>query len=228
MASSGPQLSHQSSDTHTAGGGGGGHERLSALSAAGLSLRHFSSAVCLSPFCFPCSHCAPCSERRKGLFVQDLLTCKCSCKFSQLGCKSRQLELNERTCRFVAMPHIPRRASAPPPLPFPCPLICPPTFVQMDSWQNLDVLLCLLTSMWQLVCVCSDVPPPPPPLFLTPVKHYHSSHLHDSCSELCFHGSSALHQHRNSETLEHWEGSGGLGGFDSDQTLQTKLSLLTP
>uniref|UniRef100_H2TA26 Vascular endothelial growth factor Aa n=1 Tax=Takifugu rubripes TaxID=31033 RepID=H2TA26_TAKRU len=46
-----------------------------------------------------CSHCAPCSERRKSLFVQDLLTCKCSCKFTQLDCKSRQLELNERTCR---------------------------------------------------------------------------------------------------------------------------------
>ncbi|XP_003965794.1 vascular endothelial growth factor A-A-like isoform X1 [Takifugu rubripes] len=44
-------------------------------------------------------HCAPCSERRKSLFVQDLLTCKCSCKFTQLDCKSRQLELNERTCR---------------------------------------------------------------------------------------------------------------------------------
>ncbi|CAF95492.1 unnamed protein product, partial [Tetraodon nigroviridis] len=43
--------------------------------------------------------CAPCSERRKSLFVQDLLTCKCSCKFTQLDCKSRQLELNERTCR---------------------------------------------------------------------------------------------------------------------------------
>lgn len=36
--------------------------------------------------------------------MQDLLTCKCSCKFTQLDCKSRQLELNERTCRFVAVP----------------------------------------------------------------------------------------------------------------------------
>ncbi|XP_068592377.1 vascular endothelial growth factor A-A-like isoform X2 [Cebidichthys violaceus] len=44
-------------------------------------------------------HCVPCSERRKRLFVQDPLTCKCSCKFTQLDCKSRQLELNERTCR---------------------------------------------------------------------------------------------------------------------------------
>ncbi|KAI1897995.1 hypothetical protein AGOR_G00089040 [Albula goreensis] len=45
------------------------------------------------------SHCEPCSERRKRLFVQDPLTCKCSCKHSELDCKSRQLELNERTCR---------------------------------------------------------------------------------------------------------------------------------
>ncbi|XP_045900773.1 vascular endothelial growth factor A-A isoform X1 [Micropterus dolomieu] len=44
-------------------------------------------------------HCAPCSERRKRLFVQDPLTCKCSCKFTQLDCKSRRLELNQRTCR---------------------------------------------------------------------------------------------------------------------------------
>ncbi|KAM3873640.1 vascular endothelial growth factor A-A [Diretmus argenteus] len=44
-------------------------------------------------------HCEPCSERRKRLFVQDPLTCKCSCKFTLLDCKSRQLELNERTCR---------------------------------------------------------------------------------------------------------------------------------
>ncbi|KAG7475640.1 vascular endothelial growth factor A-A-like isoform X1 [Solea senegalensis] len=44
-------------------------------------------------------HCVPCSERRKRLYVQDPLTCKCSCKFTQLDCKSRQLELNERTCR---------------------------------------------------------------------------------------------------------------------------------
>ncbi|XP_059196158.1 vascular endothelial growth factor A-A [Centropristis striata] len=44
-------------------------------------------------------HCGPCSERRKRLFVQDPLTCKCSCKFTQLDCKSRHLELNERTCR---------------------------------------------------------------------------------------------------------------------------------
>uniref|UniRef100_A0A671SCQ0 Vascular endothelial growth factor A-A n=1 Tax=Sinocyclocheilus anshuiensis TaxID=1608454 RepID=A0A671SCQ0_9TELE len=46
-------------------------------------------------------HCEPCSERRKRLYVQDPLTCTCSCKFTQLQCKSRQLELNERTCRFV-------------------------------------------------------------------------------------------------------------------------------
>ncbi|XP_036405997.1 vascular endothelial growth factor Ab isoform X2 [Megalops cyprinoides] len=45
------------------------------------------------------SHCEPCSERRKRLFVQDPLTCQCSCKHSESDCKSRQLELNERTCR---------------------------------------------------------------------------------------------------------------------------------
>ncbi|XP_038616842.1 vascular endothelial growth factor A isoform X1 [Tachyglossus aculeatus] len=45
---------------------------------------------------FPCE---PCSERRKHLFVQDLQTCKCSCKNTDSRCKSRQLELNERTCR---------------------------------------------------------------------------------------------------------------------------------
>ncbi|XP_062322368.1 vascular endothelial growth factor A-A isoform X1 [Osmerus eperlanus] len=45
------------------------------------------------------NHCEPCSERRKRLFAQDPLTCKCSCKFTQLDCKSRQLELNQRTCR---------------------------------------------------------------------------------------------------------------------------------
>uniref|UniRef100_A0A8B9G8E2 Vascular endothelial growth factor A n=1 Tax=Amazona collaria TaxID=241587 RepID=A0A8B9G8E2_9PSIT len=49
-----------------------------------------------------CSHCEPCSERRKHLFVQDPQTCKCSCKFTDSRCKSRQLELNERTCRFVS------------------------------------------------------------------------------------------------------------------------------
>lgn len=43
--------------------------------------------------------CSPCSERRKRLFIQDPLTCKCSCKNSQLDCTARQLELNERTCR---------------------------------------------------------------------------------------------------------------------------------
>uniref|UniRef100_A0A8C3Y747 Vascular endothelial growth factor A n=1 Tax=Catharus ustulatus TaxID=91951 RepID=A0A8C3Y747_CATUS len=48
------------------------------------------------------NHCEPCSERRKHLFVQDPQTCKCSCKFTDSRCKSRQLELNERTCRFVS------------------------------------------------------------------------------------------------------------------------------
>uniref|UniRef100_H3ALC7 Vascular endothelial growth factor A n=1 Tax=Latimeria chalumnae TaxID=7897 RepID=H3ALC7_LATCH len=46
--------------------------------------------------------CKPCSERRKHLFVQDPQTCKCSCKFTHLRCKSRQLELNEHSCRFVS------------------------------------------------------------------------------------------------------------------------------
>ncbi|MBN3317262.1 VEGFA factor, partial [Atractosteus spatula] len=66
---------------------------------------HLSISLLIISFFFPllpfCSHCEPCSERRKRLFVQDPHTCKCSCKFSQLHCKSRQLELNERTCRFV-------------------------------------------------------------------------------------------------------------------------------
>ncbi|XP_044302532.1 vascular endothelial growth factor A isoform X1 [Varanus komodoensis] len=44
-------------------------------------------------------HCEPCSERRKHLYKQDPQTCKCSCKFTDSRCKSRQLELNERTCR---------------------------------------------------------------------------------------------------------------------------------
>lgn len=53
----------------------------------------------LLPFCSPCG---PCSERRKHLFVQDPLTCKCSCKNTDSRCKARQLELNERTCRLVS------------------------------------------------------------------------------------------------------------------------------
>ncbi|XP_051544212.1 vascular endothelial growth factor A-A-like isoform X3 [Myxocyprinus asiaticus] len=47
--------------------------------------------------CEPC--CSMCSERRRRLFVQDLETCRCSCKYSEADCRSRQLELNERTCR---------------------------------------------------------------------------------------------------------------------------------
>ncbi|XP_020781461.1 vascular endothelial growth factor A-A [Boleophthalmus pectinirostris] len=43
--------------------------------------------------------CAPCSERRKRLYIQDPLTCTCSCKYSHLDCTARKLELNERTCR---------------------------------------------------------------------------------------------------------------------------------
>ncbi|XP_038654943.1 vascular endothelial growth factor Ab isoform X2 [Scyliorhinus canicula] len=45
------------------------------------------------------SHCAPCSEKRKHLFIQDPESCKCSCKFTHLRCKSKRLELNERSCR---------------------------------------------------------------------------------------------------------------------------------
>ncbi|KAM4770713.1 vascular endothelial growth factor A, long form isoform 2-T2 [Rhinophrynus dorsalis] len=45
------------------------------------------------------NHCEPCTERRKHLFVQDPLTCKCSCKHTDSRCKMKQLELNERTCR---------------------------------------------------------------------------------------------------------------------------------
>ncbi|XP_062843829.1 vascular endothelial growth factor A-A isoform X2 [Trichomycterus rosablanca] len=44
-------------------------------------------------------HCEPCSDRKKRLFVQDPLTCKCSCKLTHLQCQSKQLELNERACR---------------------------------------------------------------------------------------------------------------------------------
>ncbi|XP_067884012.1 vascular endothelial growth factor Ab isoform X2 [Heterodontus francisci] len=44
-------------------------------------------------------HCEPCSEKRKHLYIQDPETCKCSCKFTHLRCKSKRLELNERSCR---------------------------------------------------------------------------------------------------------------------------------
>ncbi|XP_058628086.1 vascular endothelial growth factor Ab isoform X2 [Onychostoma macrolepis] len=47
--------------------------------------------------CEPC--CSTCSERKRRLFVQDPETCQCSCKHSEADCRSRQLELNERTCR---------------------------------------------------------------------------------------------------------------------------------
>ncbi|CAJ0944770.1 unnamed protein product [Ranitomeya imitator] len=45
-------------------------------------------------------HCEPCTdtERRKHLFIQDPQTCKCSCKNTDSRCKTKQLELNERTC----------------------------------------------------------------------------------------------------------------------------------
>ncbi|XP_048452901.1 vascular endothelial growth factor A isoform X4 [Rhincodon typus] len=44
-------------------------------------------------------HCEPCSEKRKHLFIQDPQSCKCSCKFTHLRCKSKRLELNEHSCR---------------------------------------------------------------------------------------------------------------------------------
>ncbi|CAF99335.1 unnamed protein product [Tetraodon nigroviridis] len=47
--------------------------------------------------CGPC--CDHCSEKRKRLFVQDPVTCRCSCKHTDEHCKDRQLELNERTCK---------------------------------------------------------------------------------------------------------------------------------
>ncbi|XP_034017644.1 vascular endothelial growth factor Ab isoform X3 [Thalassophryne amazonica] len=47
--------------------------------------------------CDPC--CDHCSPRRKRLFVQDPVTCQCSCKHTGEYCKERQLELNERTCK---------------------------------------------------------------------------------------------------------------------------------
>ncbi|XP_030637150.1 vascular endothelial growth factor Ab isoform X2 [Chanos chanos] len=47
--------------------------------------------------CEPC--CNLCPERRRKWFVQDPDTCQCSCKYSEEDCRSKQLELNERTCR---------------------------------------------------------------------------------------------------------------------------------
>ncbi|XP_011610292.1 vascular endothelial growth factor Ab isoform X2 [Takifugu rubripes] len=47
--------------------------------------------------CEPC--CDHCSDKRKRLFVQDPVTCRCSCKHTDEHCKDRQLELNERTCK---------------------------------------------------------------------------------------------------------------------------------
>ncbi|XP_064781162.1 vascular endothelial growth factor A-A-like isoform X1 [Oncorhynchus masou masou] len=47
--------------------------------------------------CEPC--CDGCLARRKRLFIQNPLTCQCSCRNSDSDCRARQLELNERTCR---------------------------------------------------------------------------------------------------------------------------------
>uniref|UniRef100_A0A8C1U9Q5 Vascular endothelial growth factor Ab n=1 Tax=Cyprinus carpio TaxID=7962 RepID=A0A8C1U9Q5_CYPCA len=61
-----------------------------------MSFIEHSECQCRSQ-CEPC--CSRCSERRRKLFVQDPETCQCSCKNSEAYCRSRQLELNERTCR---------------------------------------------------------------------------------------------------------------------------------
>lgn len=60
------------------------------------------TSVFVSPssVCEPC--CDHCSDRRKRLFVQDPVTCRCSCKYTDEHCKERQLELNERTCKWVS------------------------------------------------------------------------------------------------------------------------------
>ncbi|CDQ71391.1 unnamed protein product [Oncorhynchus mykiss] len=47
--------------------------------------------------CEPC--CDGCLARRKRLFIQNPLTCQCSCRNSDADCRARQLELNERSCR---------------------------------------------------------------------------------------------------------------------------------
>ncbi|XP_056603761.1 vascular endothelial growth factor Ab isoform X1 [Triplophysa dalaica] len=47
--------------------------------------------------CEPC--CSTCSERRRRMFVQDPETCLCTCKNSEVYCRSRNLELNERSCK---------------------------------------------------------------------------------------------------------------------------------
>ncbi|XP_077341546.1 vascular endothelial growth factor A, long form isoform X5 [Lithobates pipiens] len=59
--------------------------------------------------------CEPCTdtERRKHLFVQDPQTCKCSCKNTDSRCKTRQLELNERTCRRDKKPRAVQPYGAP-------------------------------------------------------------------------------------------------------------------
>ncbi|XP_040207707.1 vascular endothelial growth factor A isoform X2 [Rana temporaria] len=59
--------------------------------------------------------CEPCTdtERRKHLFVQDPQTCKCSCKNTDSRCKTRQLELNERTCRRGKKPRAVQPYGAP-------------------------------------------------------------------------------------------------------------------
>ncbi|CAI9594505.1 unnamed protein product [Staurois parvus] len=71
------------------------------------SHRLYVCIVCSLKYKAP-NHCEPCTdtERRKHLFVQDPQTCKCSCKNTDSRCKTRQLELNERTCRLVFTSHM--------------------------------------------------------------------------------------------------------------------------
>ncbi|XP_075454927.1 vascular endothelial growth factor A, long form isoform X3 [Ascaphus truei] len=57
--------------------------------------------------------CEPCTERRKHMFIQDPQTCKCSCKNTDSRCKTRQLELNERTCRRDKKPRAGQPHGAP-------------------------------------------------------------------------------------------------------------------
>lgn len=61
------------------------------------------TSVSVSPSSSPCNPCCDqCSDRRKRLFTQDPVTCRCSCKHTDEHCKERQLELNERTCKWVS------------------------------------------------------------------------------------------------------------------------------
>ncbi|KAL0967531.1 hypothetical protein UPYG_G00253450 [Umbra pygmaea] len=47
----------------------------------------------------PPTECLPCHKRKKRLYIQDPLTCQCSCRHSEADCKARNMELNEGTCK---------------------------------------------------------------------------------------------------------------------------------